>query len=152
MPRRRDKKNDLSQAFDKRLSALARSSRGVLAGGRKGIEKEALRLDADGYLAQTPHPPALGSAMTNRYITTDFSEALLEFVTPAFESTWETLRLLCDIHQFTYEQLEDEHMLNSIIEGSLGQGRDLRLKVDGHLCPFATTGIILIAAGSTLVG
>ncbi len=108
MQRRRDKKNDLSQAFDKRLSALASSNGGVLAGGRKGIEKEALRLDTDGYLAQTPHPLALGSAMANRYITTDFSEALLEFVTPAFESTWETLRLLCDIHQFTYEQLEDE--------------------------------------------
>ena len=108
MRRRHQKKNDLSQAFDKRLSALASGERGVLAGGRKGIEKEALRLDTNGYLAQTPHPPALGSAMTNRYITTDFSEALLEFVTPAFESTWEALRLLCDIHQFTYEHLDDE--------------------------------------------
>jgi hypothetical protein len=57
-------------------------------------------------------------------------------------------------HTFSirYEQLDDEHMLNSIIEGSLGDDRQLRLVVDGHLCPFATTGILLIAAGSSLLG
>jgi len=55
-------------------------------------------------------------------------------------------------HLFTirYEQLEGDHMLNSIIEGSLGGDRHLKLTVDGHLCPFATTGIILITAGSSL--
>jgi hypothetical protein len=51
-----------------------------------------------------------------------------------------------------YEKLESDHMLNSIIEGSLGKDLDLRLVVDGHLCPFATTGIILITAGSSLSG
>ena len=57
-------------------------------------------------------------------------------------------------HTFSirYEQLEGGHMVNSIIEGSIGDGRPLRLTVDGHLCPFATTGILLIAAGSSLVG
>ena len=63
---------------------------------------------ADGTLALSPHPSALGSAMTNRFITTDFSEALLEFVTPAFPNTWEALRVLCEIHQFTYQALGDE--------------------------------------------
>jgi glutamate--cysteine ligase len=46
--------------------------------------------------------------MSNQFITTDFSEALLEFVTPAYTSTWETLRVLCEIHQFSYERLGDE--------------------------------------------
>jgi hypothetical protein len=57
-------------------------------------------------------------------------------------------------HLFTirYEKLDGDHMLNSIIEGSLGEGRDFKLVVDGHLCPFATTGIILITAGSSLLG
>jgi hypothetical protein len=57
-------------------------------------------------------------------------------------------------HLFTirYEELEGDHMLNSIIEGSVGDGPPLKLTVDGHLCPFATTGIILITAGSTLAG
>ena len=79
-----------------------------MTGGLKGIEKECLRLDLSGYLSRAPHPVALGSALTNRFVTTDFSEALLEFVTPAFESTWEALHFLCDIHQFTYDRLDDE--------------------------------------------
>jgi len=72
------------------------------------VEKEALRVDPTGWLAQTSHPEALGSALTNPFITTDFSEALLEFITPALGSTWEALHFLCDIHQFTYERLGEE--------------------------------------------
>ena len=97
----------MTQVFDKRLDALIASG-APLGGGQKGIEKEALRLDLDGYLSRTPHPPNLGSALTNRFITTDFSEALLEFVTPVYTSTWEALNFLCDVHQFTYECLDNE--------------------------------------------
>jgi glutamate--cysteine ligase len=97
----------LSQGFDSRYNALA-SGEGTLGGGRKGIEKESLRLDLQGYLSQHSHPPGLGSALTNRFITTDFSEALLEFVTPAYANTWEALQFLCDVHQFTYERLQEE--------------------------------------------
>ncbi len=88
--------------------AIAANADIDFAGGRKGIEKESLRVNTNGYLSQTGHPEALGSALTNRYITTDFSEALLEFVTPAYRNTWETLRAICDIHQFTYKNLGDE--------------------------------------------
>lgn len=98
----------MTRSFDERLAALAAAGNIAIAGGRKGVEKESLRVAADGYLAKTGHPPALGSALTNSYITTDFSEALLEFVTPAFATTWETLHSLCDIHQFTYQHLADE--------------------------------------------
>jgi len=98
----------LSQGFDRRFDALAAVIGKSLAGGLKGIEKESLRVDPDGYLSQKPHPRALGSALTNRFITTDFSEALLEFVTPTLSSTWEALRFVCDVHQFTYERLDDE--------------------------------------------
>ncbi len=65
-------------------------------------------MSADGHLSARPHPEALGSALTNDFITTDFSEALLEFVTPAYRNTWETLRVLCEIHQFVYERIGDE--------------------------------------------
>jgi glutamate--cysteine ligase len=98
----------LQQGFEKRLGDVISNGGDVLYGGLKGVEKEALRISPDGLLAETPHPPNLGSALTHRYITTDFSEALLEFVTPAFATTWEALRCICDIHQFTYEQLGDE--------------------------------------------
>ena len=93
----------------KRIEQLASNGQAdILAGGLKGIEKESLRVFSDGQLADTPHPLALGSAMTNQFITTDFSEALLEFVTPAYASTWETLRVLCEIHQFTYARIDEE--------------------------------------------
>jgi glutamate--cysteine ligase len=88
-----------------RLDAVATAGKDVLCGGLRGVEKESLRISPDGFLAQTPHPAGLGSALTNKYITTDFSEALLEFVTPAFSTTWEALRCICDIHQFTYSNL-----------------------------------------------
>jgi len=90
------------------LEALGAGGRSAIAGGLRGIEKEALRVDVDGMLAATPHPVGLGSALTNEYITTDFSEALLEFVTPAYKTTWEALSTLLDIHRFTYPQLGNE--------------------------------------------
>jgi len=99
----------LNKNLEERLRALATNGPpDVLWGGLKGVEKEALRVDTEGNLSERPHPDALGSALTNKYITTDFSEALLEFVTPAFANTWETLRFLCDIHQFAYANLSDE--------------------------------------------
>lgn len=102
----------MTKTFEKRLSALVSSDTNTsvpsIAGGHKGVEKESLRIDESGYLSQKPHPKSLGSALTSAFITTDFSEALLEFVTPPFANTWEALRAVCDIHQFTYENLEDE--------------------------------------------
>ena len=99
----------MDKLFESRLEALAGyAASGVVTGGKKGVEKESLRVSATGRLSQKPHPAALGSALTSRYITTDFSEALLEFVTPAFPTTWEALRFLCDLHQFSYEHLDEE--------------------------------------------
>jgi len=98
----------LSQGFDKRHSLLASAGGKFFTGSRRGVERESLRVGRDGYLSRTSHPQQLGSALSHRYITTDFSEALLEFVTPAFTTTWEALHFLCDIHQFTYDRLGDE--------------------------------------------
>jgi glutamate--cysteine ligase len=94
-----------------RLARLERLDAGCLVGGRRGVEKESLRVTPDGRLATTPHPPGLGAALTHQWITTDYSEALLEFVTPPQESCWETLQFLCDIHQFVYARLPDGELL-----------------------------------------
>ena len=99
----------------------------MLAGGLKGIEKESLRIDGSGRLSQRDHPRGLGSALTNRFITTDFSEALLEFVTPAFQSTWETLRCVCDIHQFTYSELGDELLWPASMPCGIPEDADIPL-------------------------
>ncbi|MEP7315003.1 MAG: glutamate--cysteine ligase, partial [Pseudomonadota bacterium] len=79
-----------------------------LQGGLKGVERESLRVSPSGQIARSPHPRALGSALTNVHITTDFSESLIELVTPAFATSWELLQYLCDLHQFVYRNLGDE--------------------------------------------
>ncbi len=117
----------MKQGFEQRLDAVANGGDDVLTGGLKGVEKEALRISPDGFLARTPHPPALGSALTNRYITTDFSEALLEFVTPAFAETWEALRFLCDIHQFTYAHLGEEMLWTASMPCRMAADREIPL-------------------------
>lgn len=99
----------IDRVFERRLASLINlRERGVLQGGLKGVEKESLRVTPDGQLAQTPHPAVLGSALTHEYITTDYSEALIELVTPAFKESWELLQFLCDLHQFVYRHLGDE--------------------------------------------
>ncbi|WP_052064208.1 glutamate--cysteine ligase [Acidihalobacter prosperus] len=77
---------------------------------RIGLEKESLRVRADGAIAQTPHPSALGSSLTHPYITTDYSEALLELITPPGDDSAETLQFLCDTHRFVYGHLGDEFL------------------------------------------
>jgi len=99
----------MDQVFERRLGSLvnAREPR-VLQNGLKGVERESLRVHDDGHIAHTPHPAALGSALANEHITTDFSEALIELVTPPFSTSWQLLQYLCDLHQFVYRHLGDE--------------------------------------------
>jgi len=99
----------IDTVFERRLASLVNSREsGVLQYGLKGVERESLRVTPAGNIARTPHPVALGSALANDHITTDFSEALIELVTPAFAHTWELLQYLCDLHQFVYRRLGDE--------------------------------------------
>jgi glutamate--cysteine ligase len=76
-----------------------------------GIEKESLRVDPQGHLALTPHPPGLGSALTHATITTDFSEALMEFITPVFKDPRDSIGYLADLHNYTYTKLPREELL-----------------------------------------
>ncbi|MGH8369899.1 MAG: glutamate--cysteine ligase, partial [Gammaproteobacteria bacterium] len=94
--------------LETRLARLLAHDPAILNGGRKGLEKESLRVDTHGCLAQTPHPRGLGSALTHPHITTDYSEALIELVTSPFADTRDTLHSLCDIHSFVYQHLGDE--------------------------------------------
>ncbi len=102
-------RNVVDRNFERRVAGLINSGeKAVLRGGRKGVEKESLRTRPDGQIAHTRHPPDLGAPLTNEHITTDFSESLIELVTPPFGETWELLQYLCDIHQFVYRHLGDE--------------------------------------------
>jgi glutamate--cysteine ligase len=83
----------------------------LLSGGFKGIEKESLRINAQGLISQSLHPQALGSTLTHSQITTDYSEALIELITSPFADIRDTLKELQNIHQFVYENLGDEQLL-----------------------------------------
>ena len=82
--------------------------RSLLGQGLRGIERETLRVDRHGKLARTPHPAGLGSALTHPQITTDYAEALLEFITPAENDIGVTLHKLDAIHRYAYARLEGE--------------------------------------------
>jgi glutamate--cysteine ligase len=98
-----------SAAFAVRLEWLASAGRAALVRrGLRGVEKESLRVTAAGRLSPLPHPRALGAALTHPYITTDYSEALPELVTPPQHTHWETLQLLCEVHAFMQRRLGDE--------------------------------------------
>lgn len=88
-----------------RLKALPRE---VLSGLQRGVEKESLRVEPDGMLAMTPHPPALGSALTHPCVTTDFSESQLELITGVHASPYACLNELTEIHQVVYDAIGDE--------------------------------------------
>ena len=95
----------------------------LLAQLQRGIEKEGLRCDDQGIISQKPHPKGLGSALTHGAITTDYSEALLEFITPVFESGHEAIAHLEMAHRYTLSQMEAEliwpNSMPCILQGEL---------------------------------
>ena len=104
----------MTDLLNRRLQLLASPQHLPLLGqGLRGVERETLRVDGEGHLAQTPHPPALGSALTNELITTDYSESLLEFITPAEHDIATALKRLDEIHRFAYPRLGGEFIWNA---------------------------------------
>lgn len=111
--------------FEEKLSAiLMDKQQHLLANGSIGLEKECLRVDKQGKLSQQPHPKTLGSALTNPYITTDYSEALLEFITPPLQSSDEVLAFMQKLHRFVYANLGEESLWSAsmpcVVEGEQG--------------------------------
>ncbi len=101
----------MSAALEKNLKLLAESGQiSTLKGILHGIEKEGLRVDSQGIISQTDHPVTLGSALTHSHITTDYSEALLEFITPVFKESGEALQFLQELHNYTYQTLGNEEL------------------------------------------
>lgn len=77
---------------------------------KRGIEKEGLRMANNGYSAKTPHPSGLGSKLTHPFITTDYSENLLELITPPCASIDKALSELKQLHIVVAQHLGDELM------------------------------------------
>src|SRR6202161_4969369 len=110
----------VDRVYERRLAALVNSREQRPVGrGRRGLERESLRVTPDGHIAQTPHPRSLGASLTNPHITTDYSEALTELVTPTFDDNEELLQYLGDLHQFVYAHLGEELLWATSMPGIL---------------------------------
>nr|WP_258405133.1 glutamate--cysteine ligase [Shewanella psychrotolerans] len=84
--------------------------RDALNGMLRGIEREALRIEPSGHLATDKHPQSLGAALTNSRITTDYSESLLEFITPVHQNIDTLLTDLTQTHAFTVRNLGKQQL------------------------------------------
>ncbi|MCA1245446.1 glutamate--cysteine ligase [Massilia sp. MS-15] len=110
----------MSNQLQRRLALLDdEDHRALLGQGLRGIERETLRVDRHGHLARTPHPRALGSALTHAQITTDYAEALLEFITPAEHDISTVLNHLDAIHRYAHARLGDEILWSVSMPGEL---------------------------------
>lgn len=92
---------------------------------KHGLEKECLRVNEKGFLSSKPHPKGLGSKLTHPYITTDYSENLLEFITPPFHSTSKLLDFLEELHVFVEENLEGEFLWPNSMPGIIEKEEDI---------------------------
>ncbi len=104
-------KVSLLNQLQRRLDDLAaQNALPLLFTPKRGVEREALRITPQGDMAVSAHPQALGSALTNEFITTDFAENLLEFITPVTDSVEQLMASLNDIHVFTLKHLGQERL------------------------------------------
>ena len=102
-------KLDTAGSYAGRFTLLTSSHvQTALADIRHGVERETLRVQPNGALAVSSHPRSLGSALTHNWITTDFSESLLEFITPPEKQVRKTIAQLADIHKFVSQNIGNE--------------------------------------------
>ena len=105
--------------------ALLNTHPGVLNGIQRGIEKEGLRVDAQGLLSTASHPVALGSALTHPRITTDYSEALLELITGTHNRVDALMDEIDLIHRITVAGLGQEMIWNHSMPAHLPSEKDI---------------------------
>ncbi len=80
----------------------------VLKISKIGIEKESLRV-LNSRISNKPHDSDLfGSPLLNKFITTDFSESLMELITPPSSETNKTLNFLDSLHQNVSKKISSE--------------------------------------------
>lgn len=69
----------------------------------------------------------LGSALTHKWITTDFAEALLEFITPVDGDIEHMLTFMRDLHRYTARNMGDERMWPLSMPCYIAEGQDIEL-------------------------
>lgn len=120
-------------SFSEKLSTLQSAGLSSMMCGKKiGLEKECLRVNSEGKISSLPHPRALGAALTNPYITTDYAEPLLELITDPMDSAAEALQFLQDTEKFVYQNLQDEILWNTSMPCVLTGEDSIKIAEYGH--------------------
>jgi glutamate--cysteine ligase len=116
----------MNSSFLKRLQTLDSPDwLQSLSGIKRGFEKECLRVNKQGMISQAPHPKALGSSLTHPMITTDFSEGLLEFITPPTEDLKAPFKILKELHIYANQTLKDEVLWSASMPCTLSKESDI---------------------------
>lgn len=116
------------QQVEQRLQTIEQQQlHAALRESRTGLEKESLRVTPDSTLVQTDHPKVLGSALTHPWITTDYSESLIELITPPQERATDALDFLLDIETFVYQHLDHELLWTTSMPCVLHGEDDIRI-------------------------
>jgi glutamate--cysteine ligase len=123
----------MTQTFMARIQALdSLDWVTCLQGIKRGFEKESLRVTKKGNLAKTKHPTALGSSLMHPFITTDYSEALLEFITPPLSDLNKLFDVLYELHHYTYHVLKKEMLWTASMPCLLPKEEEIAIAQYGH--------------------
>ena len=100
--------------------------------GLFGLEKENIRVDHAGNLAQTPHPEVFGNKLKHPYITTDFSESQVEMITPPLPEISQAIGFLETIHDIVSLELKDEYLWPQSIPPILPSDQQIPIAENGE--------------------
>ncbi|WP_017221928.1 glutamate--cysteine ligase [Moritella dasanensis] len=118
----------MNVTFESLISKLSEPSNiQSLNGITRGIERECLRVNTAGDLSQNDHPAAFGSALSHQHITTDYSESLLEFITPVSDSAATAQQQLSDIHRHVAKNMDGELFWPSSMPCQVNDENDIPL-------------------------
>lgn len=109
------------------VANLADSGVELRKGIARGLERESLRITKQGKLSADPHPAELGSALTNQYVTTDYAESLLEFITPVEHDIETSLNQLRDIQKFAQQATPEQFLWPMSMPCFVGEEDDIKI-------------------------
>ncbi len=118
--------NDYIELFSQEKNLKA------LTGIGRGIEREALRVLPEGEISQHHHYSQLGSALTHGQITTDYSESLLEFITPVSDSPEQAIAQLQDTQKYTLDNINGELLWPSSMPCFVSDAAQVAIAQYGH--------------------
>lgn len=86
----------------------------------QGLEKEGLRVIGDGRISTHEHHKNLGHKLTHPYITTDYAENLLEFISPVFNKDERLVHFIEQVHLYTFKNVyQDESIWSASMPARL---------------------------------